>query len=83
MRRAVIGSQTRGYGVEFAKLAQKVDETQPLASLKAAMARMPASYTFPQDEAFRFALEEGDHLPQARLFPPAGGAREPWQQGTQ
>lgn len=83
LRRAVIGSQTRGYGVEFAKLAQKVDETQPLASLKAAMARMPASYTFPQDEAFRFALEEGDHLPQARLFPPAGGAREPWQQGTQ
>jgi len=60
LRRAVIGAQTRGYGVEFAKLAQKIDETQPLASLKAAMARMPASYTFPQDEAFRIALEEGD-----------------------
>jgi predicted transport protein len=60
LRRAVIGAQTRGYGVEFAKLAQKIDETQPLASLKAAMARMPTSYTFPQDEAFRIALEEGD-----------------------
>jgi predicted transport protein len=60
LRRAVIGAQTRGYGVEFAKLAQKIDETHPLASLKAAMARMPASYAFPQDEAFRTALEEGD-----------------------
>ncbi|MEI4234827.1 DUF262 domain-containing protein [Roseovarius sp. D22-M7] len=60
LRRAVIGAQTRGYGLEFAKLAQKIDETRPLASLKAAMARMPASYTFPQDDVFRAALEEGD-----------------------
>jgi uncharacterized protein with ParB-like and HNH nuclease domain/predicted transport protein len=59
-RRAVIGAQTRGYGVEFAKLAQKIDEKRPLASLKAAMARMPASYAFPQNDVFRTALEEGD-----------------------
>lgn len=60
LRRAVIGAQTRGYGVEFAKLAQKIDETQPLASLKAAMARMPESYAFPQDEEFETALKESD-----------------------
>jgi len=60
LRRAVIGAQTRGYGLEFAKLAQKIDKTRPLASLKAALARMPASYTFPDDKAFRTALEEGD-----------------------
>ena len=60
MRRAVIGAQTRGYGVEFARLAQKIDEARPLASFKAAMARMPASYAFPQDDVFKAALEEGD-----------------------
>ena len=60
LRRAVVGAQTRGYGLEFAKLAQKIDETRPLASLKAAMARMPASYAFPQDDAFRAALEDRD-----------------------
>lgn len=60
LRRAVIGAQTRGYGVEFAKLAQKIDATRPLASLKAALARMPMSYSFPQDDAFRAALVEGD-----------------------
>ena len=60
LRRAVIGAQTRGYGVEFTKLAQKIDDGRPLASLKAAMARMPASYVFPDDDTFRSALEEGD-----------------------
>ena len=60
LRRAVIGAQTRGYGVEFAKLAQKIDATRPLASLKAALARMPTSYSFPQDDVFKTALVEGD-----------------------
>jgi len=60
LRRAVIGAQTRGYGLEFARLAQRIDDTCPLASLKAAMARMPASYAFPEDDAFRAALVEGD-----------------------
>ncbi|WP_296992348.1 DUF262 domain-containing protein [Thalassospira sp. UBA1131] len=60
LRRAVIGAQTRGYGLEFAKLAQKIQDSQPLASLKAAMARMSPSYAFPQDDAFRAALEEGE-----------------------
>lgn len=60
LRRSIIGAQTRGYGVEFAKLAQKIDDKRPLASLKAAMARMPASYAFPQNDVFKTALEEGD-----------------------
>jgi|TARA_R110002073_G_scaffold29145_4_gene92069 predicted transport protein len=60
LRRAVIGAQTRGYGLEFAKLAQRIDENRPLASLKASLARMPGSYVFPSDDHFRSALEEAD-----------------------
>lgn len=60
LRRAVIGAQSRGYGLEFAKLAYRVEDTQPLASLKAALARMPAAYAFPQDAEFERALLEGD-----------------------
>ena len=32
LRRAVIGAQTRGYGLEFAKLAYRIDNDRPLAS---------------------------------------------------
>lgn len=60
LRRAVIGGQSRGYGLEFAKLAYRIDDAQPLASLKAAFARMPAAYAFPEDEEFERALLEGD-----------------------
>lgn len=60
LRRAVIGSQSRGYGLEFAKLAYRIEDAQPLASLKAAFARMPAAYAFPEDEEFERALLEGD-----------------------
>lgn len=60
LRRAVIGSQSRGYGLEFAKLAYRIDDAKPLASLKAAFARMPAAYAFPEDEEFKRALLEGD-----------------------
>lgn len=60
LRRAVIGAQSRGYGLEFAKLAYRIDMAQPLASLKAAFARMPAAYAFPEDEVFERALREGD-----------------------
>jgi len=60
LRRAVIGAQTRGYGLEFAKLAQKIDEKRPLASLKALLARMPSSYVFPSDDQFKAALEEAN-----------------------
>lgn len=60
LRRAVIGAQSRGYGLEFAKLAYRIEDTQPLASLKAALARMPAAYAFPEDAEFERALLEGD-----------------------
>ena len=60
LRRAVIGAQSRGYGLEFAKLAYRIDDARPLASLKAAFARMPAAYAFPDDEEFERALREGD-----------------------
>ena len=60
LRRAVIGAQSRGYGLEFAKLAYRIDDARPLASLKAAFARMPAVYAFPDDEEFERALIEGD-----------------------
>lgn len=60
LRRAVLGAQSRGYGLEFAKLAHRVEEDQPLASLKAAFARMPAAYAFPDDAEFRATLIDGD-----------------------
>lgn len=60
LRRAVLGAQSRGYGLEFAKLAYRIDEKHPLASLKAAMARMPAAYSFPEDAEFERALMESD-----------------------
>jgi Protein of unknown function (DUF1524) len=60
LRRAVCGSQTRGYGLEFAKLAYQVEEDRPLQSLKAALARMAETYAFPKDEEFRWALKTSD-----------------------
>lgn len=60
LRRAVIGAQTRGYGLEFAKLAYRIDNDRPLASLRAAMARLPEAYSFPEDAEFERALLEGD-----------------------
>ncbi|WP_209427683.1 DUF262 and DUF1524 domain-containing protein [Pararhodobacter sp. SW119] len=60
LRRVIIGAQTRGYGLEFAKLAYRIDDTRPLASLKVAMARMPATYAFPGDTEFEKALLEAD-----------------------
>ena len=60
LRRAVIGAQSRGYGLEFAKVAYRIDDAQPLATLKAAFARMPTAYAFPDDVEFKRALLEGD-----------------------
>ena len=60
LRRAVIGAQNKGYSLEFAKVAYRIDDAQPLASLKAALARMPAAYAFPSDAEFVRALTEGD-----------------------
>jgi hypothetical protein len=37
----VFGAQTRGCGLDFAKLAYRIDDDRPLASPRAAMARLP------------------------------------------
>lgn len=60
LRRAVMGAQNKGYSLEFAKVAYRIDDARPLASLKAALAGMPAAYAFPTDEEFFRALTEGD-----------------------
>ena len=60
MRRALVGAQSRAYGTEFAKLAYRIEDARPLASLKAAMARMPLNYAFPADAEFKEALLEND-----------------------
>jgi hypothetical protein len=60
LRRAIIGAQNKGYSIEFAKVAYRIDYAKPLASLKAAMALMPSAYSFPEDEEFSKALVEGD-----------------------
>lgn len=60
LRRAVMGAQSKGYGLEFAKVAYRIDDESPLASLRAALARMPSAYAFPEDAEFSRALTEGD-----------------------
>ncbi len=60
LRRTVIGAQSKGYNLEFAKVAYRIDDENPLASLRAALARMPATYAFPEDAEFSRALTEGD-----------------------
>jgi predicted transport protein len=60
LRRAVTGAQTRGYGLEFAKIAYKIADQNPLASLKVALARISASYAFPGNDEFEKALLESN-----------------------
>ncbi|WP_434054168.1 MAG: DUF262 domain-containing protein [Roseibium sp.] len=60
LRRAIVGAQTRGYGLEFARIAYKIAEQNPLASLKVALARTSASYAFPDDDTFEKSLLESD-----------------------
>lgn len=60
LRRSVIGLQTRSYGTEFTRLAIRVHRDRPLASLKAALAKLSGALSFPEDEEFERALLEGD-----------------------
>ena len=60
LRRAVCGLQTRGYWLEFARLAYRISDKKPLESLKVGLARLPENYAFPDNSAFREALEKGD-----------------------
>lgn len=59
-RRAVCALQTRGYWLEFARLAYRLSADRPLESLKVGLARLTENYAFPNDEDFREALEQGD-----------------------
>lgn len=59
-RRAICGEQTRGYWQVFANLAYRLDERNPLDSLKVGLARLHDNYRFPDDEEFRKTLEERD-----------------------
>ena len=59
-RRAVCGHQTRGYWQEFATLAYKIKDDEPLKSLMVSFAQQRESYHFPEDEEFARALEERD-----------------------
>jgi predicted transport protein len=59
-RRVICGMQTRGYWLEFARLAYRIDDERPLESLKVGLARLTESYAFPGDAEFRKALQETD-----------------------
>ena len=60
LRRTVCEFQTRGYWLEFARLAYRVSDTKPLESLKVGLARLPENYALPGNGIFRGALENGD-----------------------
>ena len=80
LRRAVTGAQSKGYSLEFAKVAYRIDDDNPLSSLKAAIACMPATYAFPEDAEFFSSLDREGPLPEAGLPAPARGARKPGPQ---
>ena len=60
LRRAVVGLQTRAYGLEFAKLAYGITDEEPYDRFTAGLARMSKSYAFPSNEDFRAALHKTD-----------------------
>jgi predicted transport protein len=59
-RRAVCGRQTRGYWSAFAAIAYRIDEQDPLTSLKVALYRQTESYRFPSNEEFERELQTRD-----------------------
>ena len=58
VRRSVLGMQTRGYWVVFARIAHSVTIEDPLGSFQVALARQ--NYRFPADDDFVSALQESD-----------------------
>lgn len=60
LRRSIAGAETRSGGQVFAALAQRVTLDQPLARLKAALARQSKGAEFPDDDAFAHALMSQD-----------------------
>ena len=56
VRRSVLQLQTRNYWSVFARMAHSIDNDNPLASLRVALARQ--SYRFPSDQEFEAAVQE-------------------------
>ncbi len=69
-RRGVCEMQTRSLGQIFASLAYRIKESEPLLSLKVALARQGDARCFPTDDQFRLALETRDiyHMTRTRNF---------------
>jgi uncharacterized protein with ParB-like and HNH nuclease domain/predicted transport protein len=59
-RRAICGLQTRGYWSVFAAISHRIDEQNPLKSLKVCLARQSENYRFPHDQEFKSQLEQQD-----------------------
>lgn len=59
-RRAICGNQTRGYWQVFANMAYRIQEENPLESLKIGLATQHDNYRFPTDEEFGQSLRERD-----------------------
>ena len=60
VRRAVCGLQTRGYWAEFAKIAYRISETDPVNSLKGNFALVAENYAFPKNSEFKNELTGSD-----------------------
>jgi hypothetical protein len=60
LRRSMAGAETRSGGQVFAALAQRITLDQPLARLKAELARQSKGAEFPDDDAFVHALISQD-----------------------
>ena len=60
VRRAVCGLQTRGYWFEFAKIAYRISETDPVNSLNGNFALIAESYAFPKNSEFKNELTGSD-----------------------
>lgn len=56
VRRAICDEQTRSYWQIFANLAYRIDEQNPLETLKVGLARQRDAYRFPGDTEFRQEL---------------------------
>lgn len=69
-RRGVCEMQTRSLGQIFASLAYRIEEREPLLSLKVALARQGDARCFPTDDQFRLALETRDiyYMTRTRNF---------------
>lgn len=59
-RRAVCGMQSRGYWQVFSSIAYRIDDNEPLTSLKVALFRLRDSYRFPRDDEFQRDLAARD-----------------------